>query len=241
MFARPTVSCVHSMRKNRCNHRFVGLVSPTSHGPGLKLGDSRMNSLPVVWGGTFRVGDTPARGARHVYLPSPRRAKRCESPVLSASEATTFSLHEGLEIREVDFSKGAGAGAGAWPAPLAAFLGFSLAALIMVPAVVAGPTVAMPPAFGVLFYQLAMLAGQSWFPCIVSATVGVPFAHGLLLVPSITFQYALPALVASAAGLCAARYLGGVWAQHLCLLLLGLLLLFHGFCMLRVIKIGRWQ
>ncbi|CAK9111265.1 unnamed protein product [Durusdinium trenchii] len=48
--------------------------------------------------------------------------------------ATTFSLHEGLEIREVDFSKGAGAGAGAWPAPLAAFLGFSLAALIMVPA-----------------------------------------------------------------------------------------------------------
>ncbi|CAK9111273.1 unnamed protein product [Durusdinium trenchii] len=155
--------------------------------------------------------------------------------------ATTFSLHEGLEIREVDFSKGAGAGAGAWPAPLAAFLGFSLAALIMVPAVVAGPTVAMPPAFGVLFYQLAMLAGQSWFPCIVSATVGVPFAHGLLLVPSITFQYALPALVASAAGLCAARYLGGVWAQHLCLLLLGLLLLFHGFCMLRVIKIGRWQ
>ncbi|CAK9111272.1 unnamed protein product [Durusdinium trenchii] len=105
--------------------------------------------------------------------------------------ATTFSLHEGLEIREVDFSKGAGAGAGAWPAPLAAFLGFSLAALIMVPAVVAGPTVAMPPAFGVLFYQLAMLAGQSWFPCIVSATVGVPFAHGLLLVPSITFQYAL--------------------------------------------------
>ncbi|CAK8995071.1 Uncharacterized protein SCF082_LOCUS4207 [Durusdinium trenchii] len=155
--------------------------------------------------------------------------------------ATTFSLHEGLEIREVDFSKGAGAGAGAWPAPLAAFLGFSLAALIMVPAVVAGPTVAMPPAFGVLFYQLAMLAGQSWFPCIVSATVGVPFAHGLLLVPSITFQYALPALVAPAAGLCAARYLGGVWAQHLCLLLLGLLLLFHGFCMLRVIKIGRWQ
>lgn len=61
-----------------------------------------MNSLPVVWGGTFRVGDTPARGARHVYLPSPRRAKRCESPVLSASEATTFSLHEGLEIREAE-------------------------------------------------------------------------------------------------------------------------------------------
>lgn len=37
-------------------------------------------------------------------------------------------------LDQVDFSKGAGAGAGAWPAPLAAFLGFSLAALIMVPA-----------------------------------------------------------------------------------------------------------
>ena len=74
---------------------------------------------------------------------------------------------------------------------LAALLGFGVAALILVPAVLSGPSLSLPPALGLVFYELALFAGQGWLPCLVSATAGVPMAHALLLVPSITFQYAL--------------------------------------------------
>lgn len=126
-------------------------------------------------------------------------------------------------------------------AELSALLGFGVAAVIMVPAVLAGPSLSMPPALGLVFYELALFAGQGWLPCLVSATAGVPLAcpshvswaqktlrHALLLVPSITFQYALPAVIAPAAGLLAARLLGGLWSQQLCLVLMGILWLLHG-------------
>lgn len=124
---------------------------------------------------------------------------------------------------------------------LSALFGFAVAAMVMVPAAVLGPSISMPPALGVLFYQLAMLAGQSWLPRLFFATLGVPIAHGLLLVPSIAFQYALPALVGPAAGLSAARFFGGTDGVQLCLVSVAFLIVLYGLCMLRVMKIGHWS
>eukprot|EP00435_Cladocopium_sp_Y103_P070944 s996_g36.t1 len=168
--------------------------------------------------------------------------------ILVCSQVSTFMdfRHDSVDIREeVEIPKPPGRPSMGSALPIApllsALFGFAVAAMVMVPAAILGPSISMPPAFGVLFYQLALLAGQSWLPRLLFATLGVPVAHGLLLVPSIGFQYALPALIGPAAGLSAAHFFGGTDGVQLCLVAVVFLMVFYGLCMLRVMKIGHWR
>ncbi|CAJ1388850.1 unnamed protein product, partial [Effrenium voratum] len=124
---------------------------------------------------------------------------------------------------------------------LAASAGMALATLVALPAVTVGPLLVVPCGFVGLFLELAMLLRQSWSFCVLAGALGLPVGHGLLLIPSVAFQYLLPALLGPATGLGLAALLGGAPAAQMCLPQVLLLLVVHGACMLRVLKVGNWK
>eukprot|EP00931_Biecheleriopsis_adriatica_P013358 TRINITY_DN114730_c0_g1_i1.p1 TRINITY_DN114730_c0_g1~~TRINITY_DN114730_c0_g1_i1.p1 ORF type:complete len:206 (+),score=36.24 TRINITY_DN114730_c0_g1_i1:44-619(+) len=124
---------------------------------------------------------------------------------------------------------------------IAAFCGFTVALVIVIPAATAGPAFTAPLGTALLLGQLALLSGRvGLLLCMLAAAVGLPLAHILLLIPSGIFQYALPGLVGPAAGLCTSQLLGGDEGLEICLTAIGLLALLHGVCLLRILKMGGW-
>ncbi|CAJ1435225.1 unnamed protein product, partial [Effrenium voratum] len=93
--------------------------------------------------------------------------------------------------------------------------------------VTVGPLLVVPCGFVGLFLELAMLLRQSWSFCVLAGALGLPVGHGLLLIPSVAFQYLLPALLGPATGLGLAALLGGAPAAQMCLPQVLLLLVVH--------------
>ncbi|CAK0801526.1 unnamed protein product, partial [Prorocentrum cordatum] len=93
---------------------------------------------------------------------------------------------------------------------VAAAAGAGVAAAVVVPAMFLGPAPSLPPGLASLLWLSARLL-QGRFTAVGAGLglLGVPAAHALVLIPSGIVQYALPALVGPAAGLCAAGVLGG--------------------------------
>ncbi|CAE7029784.1 unnamed protein product [Symbiodinium natans] len=126
----------------------------------------------------------------------------------------------------------------------ASLCGLAVAAAVMIPSVTVGPVLAIPPACAVLSVQLAVLYGHQLLMSLPLAAAAAILSHGLLLIPSIAFQYALPALIGPGVGLCTAKMLGGERGEH-CALFCGAALtvpvLAHCALMTRVKKVGNWQ
>ncbi|CAE8635232.1 unnamed protein product [Polarella glacialis] len=127
------------------------------------------------------------------------------------------------------------------PPLLAAMMGFTIALFVVGPSITAGPMTTLPPGLALLLGQMVLLLRPGSFVVSVAvALLGFPLAHLCLLIPSGMLQYALPGVVGPAAGLLAALLLGGERALELCYPMVGMLVLAHGACLLRILKMGGW-
>eukprot|EP00933_Yihiella_yeosuensis_P027386 TRINITY_DN21279_c0_g1_i1.p1 TRINITY_DN21279_c0_g1~~TRINITY_DN21279_c0_g1_i1.p1 ORF type:complete len:165 (-),score=30.40 TRINITY_DN21279_c0_g1_i1:402-896(-) len=122
---------------------------------------------------------------------------------------------------------------------LSAMAGSLVAAAIMIPSIIHGPMLTLPPGLVLLLFELALMWKSFSFALSVGiAGFGLPLAHLLMLIPSGVLQFALPGIVGSSAGLCAAQLLGGMQSFGMSIKMVGFLAAFYCLCIPRVLKIG---